>query len=146
MSSAASFLLSRVDAVIDPKLDALDPGDHPGAQALPGQAALANACPVHHAYTHRQRPLAPAGTGPTPSDVKDQPDPEQIAAGFAAVGIDLADIARQVEDKAVQLFQDSYAQLVDTVTAALSADGADVQVDGTSRPAGGGQTPAAPAA
>ena len=85
----------------------------------------------------------------TPDDAgaaEGRPDPGQVAAGLADLGIDLAATARELEDTAVRLFQNSYAQLVDTVSGALQAAGADVQADGTSRPVGGGQRPAAPAA
>jgi len=88
---------------------------------------------------------ATAATVPGPLDSAGQRDPEAVAGGLKALGVDLAQVARQLEDKAVRLFQDSYVQLVDTVTAALNAAGADVQADGTVRPVGGGQRPAAPA-
>ena len=81
---------------------------------------------------------------PGPRDSAQQPDPGNVAAGLAEAGVDLARVARELEDKAVLLFQNSYAELVSTVTAALTAAGAQVQPDGTSRPAGGGQRPAAP--
>jgi len=88
---------------------------------------------------------ATTATVPGPRDSAGQRDPEAVAGALKALGVDLAQVARQLEDKAVRLFQDSYAQLVDTVTAALNAAGADVQADGTVRPVGGGQRPAAPA-
>jgi hypothetical protein len=76
--------------------------------------------------------------GAVPLDSAGQRDPEAVAGELTALGVDLVQVARQLEDKAVRLFQDSYAQLVDTVTAALSAAGADVHTDGTARPVGGG--------
>ena len=88
---------------------------------------------------------ATTATVPGPLDSAGQRDPEAVAGELTALGVDLAQVARQLEDKAVQLFQDSYVQLVDTVTAALNAAGADVHTDGTARPVGGGQRPAAPA-
>jgi len=88
---------------------------------------------------------ATTATVPGPRDSTDQRDPQAVADRLTALGVDLAQVARQLEDTAVRLFQDSYAQLVDTVTAALNAAGADVHTDGTARPAGGGQQPAAPA-
>jgi transaldolase len=197
VSSVASFFISRVDGVVDPQLDALDPDRHRDAQALRGQAAIANARLAYQAYLQvmgsqrwtrledagaRPQRLLWASTGvkdpsypparyvtelalrdtvntmppatlqaattatvPGPRDSAGQRDPEAVADGLTALGVDLAQVARQLEDTAVRLFQDSYAQLVDTVTAALSAAGADVQADGTARPAGGGQRPAAPA-
>jgi len=139
LSSVASFFISRVDGVVDPQLDALDPDRHPAAPALRGQAAIANARLAYQAYlqvmgSDRWTRLEDAGARPqrllwASTGVKDPSYPP----------------ARQLEDTAVRLFQDSYAQLVDTVTAALNAAGADVHTDGTARPVGGGQRPAAPA-
>ncbi len=85
-----------------------------------------------------------SANGPGLRDNAGQSDPQTVADQLAALDVDLAQIARQLEDKAVLLFQDSYTQLVDTVAAALTTAGADIKADGTSRPAGGGQRPAHP--
>jgi len=77
---------------------------------------------------------ATTATVPGPRDSAGQRDPEAVAGALTALGVDLAQVAQQLEDNAVRLFQDSYAQLVDTVTAALNAAGADVRTDGPPAP------------
>jgi len=57
---------------------------------------------------------------------------------LAAVGIDYDDVVQALEDDGVKKFEDSFAELVETVTDQLERAGADVDSDGAAQPAGSG--------
>ncbi|WP_129337157.1 transaldolase [Cellulomonas endophytica] len=85
VASVASFFVSRVDAAIDPKLDALDSEE---ARALRGKAAIANARLAYTVYeevvaSERWKALAAAGAKPqrplwASTGVKDKAYPDTL--------------------------------------------------------------------
>ncbi len=168
--SVASFFVSRVDSEIDKRLK--DIGS-PEAEALLGQAAIANARLAYQLYeqqftgqrwealssagAHAQRPLW-ASTGVkdpnyddtryvvelvAPGTVNTAPEKtidavadhgvirgdtitgtyDDAAATFSAltqVGIDLEDVFNTLEVEGVDKFEQSWAELLDTVTESLN--------------------------
>lgn len=112
IQSVASFFISRVDAEVDKRLDALSSGDADEVTALHGKAAIANAQLAYAAYqevlasdrwkqladagAHAQRPLW-ASTG-----VKnpDYPDTLYVA------GLVVADTVNTMPEKTLEAFAD----------------------------------------
>ncbi|WP_019813440.1 transaldolase [Saccharomonospora saliphila] len=169
--SVASFFVSRVDAEVDKRLEAIGTDE---ALGLRGEAAIANARLAYAAYeetfsgqrwaalaeagAHPQRPLW-ASTGVKNPDYSDTRYVDQLvvantvntmpektlhaAADHAeitgdtvsgtgaraqevfdrldAVGIDVADVFRTLEDEGVEKFDKSWSELLDTVRDQLDA-------------------------
>jgi transaldolase len=63
---------------------------------------------------------------------------QQVLDDVAAVGIDYDDVVLVLEQEGVEKFEDSWNQLLDTVTSQLEDKGADVESGGSSSPAKGG--------
>ncbi len=172
--SVASFFVSRVDAEVDKRLEAIGTEE---ALALRGEAAIANArlayaacqekfaeqrwAALAGAGAHPQRPLW-ASTGvknPEYSDtryvdrlvvadtVNTMPektlhaaadhaeitgdtvtgtagDAQRVFDRLSAVGIDIPDVFRTLEDEGVEKFDTSWNELLDTVRGQLDAAGA----------------------
>ena len=167
--SVASFFVSRVDTEIDKRLDAIG---SPEAQALRGQAAIANARLAYQLYEQKhagerwealkaagarpQRPLwastgvkdpayddtryvvelvAPGTVNTAPEKTIDAVADHGVIRGdtiagtygassatfsaLEAVGIDLADVYQVLETEGVDKFIKSWAELLDSVSAAL---------------------------
>ncbi|MFB9312101.1 transaldolase [Nocardioides plantarum] len=122
IQSVASFFISRVDAEVDKRLDALAEGGSTDAAALKGKAAIANAQIAYAAYeevlasdrwkqlsdvgAHAQRPLW-ASTG-----VKnpDYPDTLYVA------GLVVADTVNTMPEKTLEAFEDHGEVTGDEVT------------------------------
>ena len=165
VSSVASFFVSRVDAEVDKRLDAIG---SPEATALKGKAAVANAQLAYQLFRERfsgdrwdalaargakvQRPLWASTSTKDPSypetlyvDTLVAPDtvntmPEATLDAFdeqgtvartadadpaaarrvldelAALGVDLDDVTRQLEDEGVASFTKAFDELIATLT------------------------------
>ena len=170
VASVASFFVSRVDAAIDPRLDALGT---PEAAELRGKAAIANARLAYGVYeevvsSDRWRQLAAAGARPqrplwASTGVKDPAYPdtlyvdERVVAGvvntmpaatleavadhggdahdtvtgtqaasaalldrLVALGIDVDDVAEQLELEGLEKFEASWDELLAKVSEGLT--------------------------
>ena len=71
---------------------------------------------------------------------------KQVLDDLASAGIDYDDVVRQLEDEGVQKFEDSWNELIDSVTDQLEKAGADIMPTGQAKPAGDGPASASPAA
>lgn len=161
VSSVASFFVSRVDAEVDKRLEAIGT---PEARALKGKVAVANAQLAYELFLERfsgprwealaargakvQRPLwaststkdpsypttlyvdtlvAPDTVNTMPESTLDAFDQEgtvartadadldgarRVLAELAAVGVDLDDVTRQLEDEGVASFTKAFDELV----------------------------------
>jgi transaldolase len=67
---------------------------------------------------------------------------QQVLDDLKAAGVDYDDVVQQLEDEGVRKFEDSWNQLIDSVTEQLEKAGADVAPDGGTDPAGRGQAAA----
>lgn len=161
VASVASFFLSRIDTLVDNRLDKLGTGK---AQALRGQAAVASACLAYHEFQRiaaqaRWQALARQGaraqrllwastsakdpayndlmyvepliggetvntlTPETLAAYRDHGDPaarlangaeaaRSLPAALCALGINLDEIATQLEDEGIRKFVEPYDQLL----------------------------------
>jgi transaldolase len=66
------------------------------------------------------------------------PEAQQVLDRLAALGIEYDDVVQVLEDEGVRKFEDSWEELIESVTRQLEAFGADVSAAGSSRPAGAG--------
>jgi len=69
---------------------------------------------------------------------------QQALDDLKAAGIDYDDVVRLLEDEGVQKFEDSWNELISSVTDQLEKAGADVMPSGQAKPAGGGPSSASP--
>lgn len=67
---------------------------------------------------------------------------QQVLDDLKAAGIDYDDVVQQLEVEGVQKFEDSWDELIASVTEQLEKAGADVAADGATDPAGDGQAAA----
>jgi transaldolase len=171
IASVASFFVSRVDAEVDKRLEAIGTDE---ALALRGKAAVANARLAYAAYEEviaaerwrrleaagakRQRPLWASTSTKNPSypdtmyvdqlvapdTVNTMPestleavadhgnitgdtirpnldDARRTFAALEAVGVDLADVSRVLEDEGVEKFEASWNELLESVAGKLEA-------------------------
>jgi transaldolase len=63
---------------------------------------------------------------------------QQVLDGLKALGIDYDDVVNVLEDEGVEKFEDSWAQLIDAVTAELEDKGENIEPGGSGSPAKGG--------
>jgi transaldolase len=178
--SVASFFVSRVDTLVDKRLEeriaASDPAEQAVLRGLLGKAAVANARLAYHQFqetvggarwgalrakgAHVQRPLwaSTSTKNPAYSDVlyvEELIGPETVNtmplptleafrdhgrvrdtlteeldgqravfASLAAVGIDMEEVAQQLEDEGVKSFAASFEQLAKTIEERTAAIGA----------------------
>jgi transaldolase len=188
VASVASFFVSRVDAEVDRRLDAVGGA---AAEALRGRVAVANARLAYQAHeatvaAPRWRALAGKGALPqrplwastgvkdpayedtryvdelvAPGTVNTMPEATLEAAadharvrpdavrgaygdaratldGLRSLGIDLGEVTDLLERQGVASFEESWDELVASVTTRLERAGADVMPAGAVRPAGTG--------
>jgi transaldolase len=63
---------------------------------------------------------------------------QQVLDRLAALGIDYDDVVQTLEDEGVKKFEDSWQELIASVTEQLERAGANVRSDGSAQPAGAG--------
>jgi transaldolase len=180
VGSVASFFVSRVDTLVDKRLEeriaASDPAEQAVLRGLLGKAAVANARLAYHQFqetvggarfgalrakgAHVQRPLWASTSTKNPAyrdvlyveeligpdTVNTMPLPtleafrdhgrvrdtltedldgqRAVFAGLAAVGIDMEQVAQQLEDEGVKSFAASFEQLARTIEERTAAIGA----------------------
>jgi len=71
---------------------------------------------------------------------------QQLLDDLTAAGISYDEVVQQLEDEGVQKFEDSWNQLIESVTEQLEKAGADITPAGASHPAGDGPASASPEA
>jgi transaldolase len=65
-------------------------------------------------------------------------DAQQVFDRLAAIGVDYDDVVQSLEDEGVKKFEDSWTDLVSSVTDQLRAAGAEIGPDGSAKPVGAG--------
>ncbi len=78
------------------------------------------------------------GVVPTDSVRGHYDDAQAVLDGLAAVGVDYDDVVRVLEEEGVEKFDTAWNQLIEQVTASITAAGAQVSSDGSTSPAGDG--------